>query len=319
MAAIYLSEEDVKSVLDINKTVDLVEESFKTYSLGESFNMERRRMRIRKGALHMLPAAVPYKGVLGYKAYTSFRTGLIFKVHLYCAETGTPLAIVEASELGRLRTGSASGVATKHMANKDSKIGSIFGAGYQGEAHIKAVAAANKFEKIYVVDLKEENAKKFAEKVSKEIGVEMVPETDAEKVVKESDIITTATWSVKPLFKHEWIEKKGVHINATGSNALIRAEVPEKTVEKADKLAVDAKDVAEVECGDILPSLEKGRLHWNEILELGDVVSGIRSGRDSEDELTVFESQGMGLQDVMVAEYVYRIALENKLGKELPF
>ena len=115
------------------------------------------------------------------------------------------------------------------------------------------------------------------------------------------------------------INPNGVHINAAGSNALIRAEIPEKTLEAAEVLAVDNKDVAAIECGDILPSLEKGRLHWNGICELGEITCGYRKGRLSENGITVFQSQGMGLQDIMCAEFIYRKAVAENLGTTLPF
>ena len=116
MSALYIDERTAASLINMDDALKLVEESFSSFSKGEAFNMTRQRMRIRKGALHMLPGAVPYKGVIGFKAYTSFRAGLIFKVHLYDAETGSPLAIIDANEIGRLRTGAASGIASKYMS-----------------------------------------------------------------------------------------------------------------------------------------------------------------------------------------------------------
>ncbi len=131
MSALYIDEQTAASLINMDDTLKLVEESFSSYSEGKTFNMTRQRMRIRKGALHMLPGAVPYKGVIGFKAYTSFRAGLIFKVHLYDAETGSPLAIIDANEIGRLRTGAASGIASKYMSKKDTNTAFIFGGGFQ--------------------------------------------------------------------------------------------------------------------------------------------------------------------------------------------
>lgn len=319
MGAIYIDEATASKILNMDNALNLVEESFTTYAQGKSFNMTRQRMRIRKGALHMLPGAVPYKNVIGFKAYTSFRAGLIFKVHLYDAENGNPLAIVDANEIGRLRTGAATGIATKYMAKKESNTAFIFGGGFQAEAQLEAVYKTSNIKKAFVTTRKIENAQAFADKMSKSLGIEIIPTQNIENDLPQADIIITITTAVKPLFEHTMLNPNGVHINGAGSNALIRAEVPEKTIEAAEVLAVDSKDVAAIECGDILPSLEKGRLHWNEILELGEITAGFRPGRVTENGITIFQSQGMGLQDIMCAEYIYRKAVAENLGKELPF
>ena len=319
MSALYIDEQTAASLINMDEALKLVEESFSSYSEGKSFNMTRQRMRIRKGALHMLPGAVPYKGVIGFKAYTSFRAGLIFKVHLYDAENGSPLAIIDANEIGRLRTGAATGIATKYMAKKESSTVFIFGGGFQAEAQLEAVCKTTKINKVYVTTRKIENAQNFAKKMSHSLGIEIIPTQNIEEDLPKADIIITITTSVKPLFEHTMLNPNGVHINGAGSNALIRAEVPEKTIEAAEVLAVDSKDVAAIECGDILPSLEKGRLHWNEIVELGEITAGFRKGRITENGITIFQSQGMGLQDIMCAEFIYRKAVAENLGKMLPF
>ena len=319
MGAIYIDEATASKILNMDNALNLVEESFTTYAQGKSFNMTRQRMRIRKGALHMLPGAVPYKNVIGFKAYTSFRAGLIFKVHLYDAENGNPLAIVDANEIGRLRTGAATGIATKYMAKKESNTAFIFGGGFQAEAQLEAVYKTSNIKKAFVTTRKIENAQAFADKMSKSLGIEIIPTQNIENDLPQADIIITITTAVKTLFEHTMLNPNGVHINGAGSNALIRAEVPEKTIEAAEVLAVDSKDVAAIECGDILPSLEKGRLHWNEIVELGEITAGFRPGRVTENGITIFQSQGMGLQDIMCAEYIYRKAVAENLGKELPF
>ena len=166
MSALYIDEQTAASLINMDDALKLVEESFSSYSEGKSFNMTRQRMRIRKGALHMLPGAVPYKGVIGFKAYTSFRAGLIFKVHLYDAENGSPLAIIDANEIGRLRTGAASGIASKYMSKKDTNTAFIFGGGFQAEAQLEAVHKTTPLKKVYAATRKIENAAAFAEKLA---------------------------------------------------------------------------------------------------------------------------------------------------------
>jgi len=320
MSAIYLTEENVSSIFNMPKALELTEEAFRTLSEGSSFNMERQRMRIRKGALHLLPAAIPYKNVIGYKAYTSFRTGLRFRTFLHSAETGDLLAIIESNEIGRLRTGAASGVATKYMAKKGADSMLLYGAGYQAESQLEAIALSVALKTVYVTSRKIENAQSFAEKMSKKLNISVQAVADPDNYIGKVDIITTVTTSPKPLFSDDkFSANHGVHINAAGSNALIRQEIPEKTIDRASLLVVDNKDVAAVEAGDLLPSLEKGRIHWNEIVELGEIIAKYKPSRKNDEETTIFFSQGMGLLDLISAEYIYTRAVAEKIGIELPF
>jgi ornithine cyclodeaminase len=319
VSAIYIREKDVTNILNIDIAIELVEEAFKGYSEGKCFNMPRRRLRIKKGALHMLPGAIPYREVFGYKAYTSFKNGVIFKVFLHSAETGELLAIIEANELGRLRTAAASAVATKYLARKDAKKHLIFGAGYQAEMQLIAVNKVRNIDEIYIVNRNAEKGEGFLNKMKDILNVKIERTSDYRAFLNKSDIITTITTSSNPLFLADDFDGCGVHINAAGSNSLIRMELPEKTIEKANILAVDAKDIADLECGDILPSLEKGRLHFNEIVELGDIISGRVKGRSDDKELTIFESHGMGIQDIICSQYIYKQALELKFYEILPF
>lgn len=319
MSAIYIREKDVSNILNIDKAIELVEEAFKGYSEGKCYNMPRRRLRIKKGALHLLPGAIPYKEVFGYKAYTSFKNGVIFKVFLHSTETGELLAIIEANELGRLRTAAASAVATKYLAKKEAKRHLIFGAGYQAEMQLIAVNKVRNIEEIYVINRNAEKGESFVNKMKAILNIKIERNSDYRAFLNKSDIITTITTSSNPLFLADDFNGCGVHINAAGSNSLIRRELPEKTIERANILAVDSKDIAELECGDILPSLEKGRIHFNEIVELGDIISGRVKSRTDDSELTIFESHGMGIQDIICARYIYEKSLELKAYEKLPF
>ena len=319
MAAIYIKEDDVISFLNIEKAIELVEEAFMNYSKGSCYNMPRRRLRIKKGALHILPGAIPYKEVFGYKAYTSFKNGVIFKVYLHSAETGELLSIIEANELGRLRTSAASAVATKYLAKRDAKKHLIFGAGYQAEMQLIAISKVRKIENVYVINRNVEKGEQFVKKMKELLHINIERTSNYNEFLNECEIITTITTSSNPLFDANDLKGIGVHINAAGSNSLIRREIPERTIENANILAVDAKDIAALECGDILPSLEKGRLHFNEIIELGDIVSGKVTGRSDNNALTIFESHGMGIQDIICAQYVYEEALKQKRYIQLPF
>ncbi len=313
--AIFIDEAAVSKILGIAKTVELIEEAFFLFGKGEAFNTPRVRTRVKKGALHILPAAMPTKGVFGYKAYTSFRNNIKFRYYLHSSETGGLLAILDADLIGRLRTGAASGVATKYMSDKNSSKFVIFGAGAQARSQIDAVMLVRSIDRVSIISRTPASAEKLASELTGNVSVCM--DSNASIAVKDADIITTITSSSVPVLLSEWELKKGIHINACGSNALIRAEIDEKIVEKAF-IAVDDKEVAKLEAGDLLPLLEKGRLHWNAVSELGDIIAENKVFNREDCDITLFESQGMGLQDLICAEYVYRITMEQGTGIELP-
>jgi alanine dehydrogenase len=315
--ALFLTEKEVKQVITMQLTVDAVEEVMKEYAIGSAFNIPRGRTRIRKGALHILQGAVESHGVFGYKAYTSTREGNRFLVYLYNSARGNLEAIVEANYMGMLRTGAANGVAAKWMSRGDSEVVGMFGAGWQASGQLEALCCVRKITKAKVIDLIDDRLKAFCKWNEEKLGIEVIPCRKPEDVVKGSDIITTITTSNTPLFSHEWIQP-GTHINAAGSNALIRTEIDEKTIRRADIVAVDAKDVAAMECGDLLPLLEKGRIHWNQIAELGEIVCGKSAGRQNNGQITIFESHGMGIQDLIVCAKTVRLCREKGLGTDLP-
>ena len=153
--------------------------------------------------------------------------------------------------------------------------------------------------------------------MSETTGVAVVPAASAEETVRGSDLVGTVTTATQPLFDADWLEP-GTHINAAGSNALIRQELSEATLRRCALIAVDAVPTALAEAGDLLPLLEKGRLHARQLVELGDILTGRHAGRTSADQITVFESQGMAIQDLAVALRVVAAARERGLGVELP-
>ena len=146
----------------------------------------------------------------------------------------------------------------------------------------------------------------------------MVPATSPEEVVRGSDIVSTVSTAATPLFDAQWLSP-GTHVNAAGSNSLIRRELGEDVLKRCSSIVVDSVETALREAGDLLPLLEKGRLHARELIELGDVIVGRRVGRSTADEITLFESQGMAVQDLAVAVRLEGLARQRGLGVELPY
>ena len=173
-------------------------------------------------------------------------------------------------------------------------------------------------ERVKVFSRNPDKLKAFCLRLSEQTGVAVVPAVSAEDTVRGSDVVGTVTTAAKPLFDAEWLEP-GTHLNAAGSNALIRQELSEAAVRRCNVIAVDSVPTALAEAGDLLPLLEKGRLHERQLLELGDVIIGRRTGRESVSDITLFESQGMAIQDLAVALRVVLAAEAQGLGTPLPY
>jgi ornithine cyclodeaminase len=156
--------------------------------------------------------------------------------------------------------------------------------------------------------------------MTQRLGIEVIPAADAEDAVRGSDIVVTITTAATPLFDAEWLAD-GTHINAAGSNALIRREIDEKTVLRASIVCVDSRATALRESGDLLSALEKGKLHDGQLAELGEIITGLRQPRLNDAQITLFESQGMAIQDLAVAVRLLALALARKpgRGRELPY
>lgn len=316
--ALFLSENDVKTLLTVEMALEGVESAHRDLALGQALDTPRARTRLPQTALHILQGGLPAQGVLGYKAYTSNKSGNRFLVHLFDAASGRLKAVIEADYLGMIRTGAASGVAARCLARSESRVAGVFGAGWQAEGHVRAICAALPLERVKVFSRKTDKLLAFCQRLSEITGVAVVPAASPEDTVRGSDLVGTVTTAAHPLFDAEWLEP-GTHINAAGSNALIRQELSEAAVRRCNIVAVDSVPTALAEAGDLLPLLEKGRLHPRGLVELGDVLIGRQPGRQSAEAITLFESQGLAIQDLAVAARVLAAAEARGLGCELPF
>jgi ornithine cyclodeaminase len=314
--ALFLKESDVERLLTMPRTIELIERVHREYSTGQAIDVPRERTRLPKAALHILQGAVPSANVLGYKAYTSSREGVRFLVYAFNAERGSLDVVVEANHLGMTRTGAAGGVAAKWLARPDAKVAGVFGSGWQAQGQIEALAHVRKLERVKVFSRNAGKLAKFCENMRERLSIEVVPAASAEETVKGSDIVVTITTSATPVFSGEWLEP-GTHINAAGSNSLLRREIDEETVRKCHVVTVDSRPSAMKEAGDLLPALEKGRLHAGALTEIGEVIAGTRPGRTSAEQITLFESQGKAMQDLIIAAELARLARAQGVGQEV--
>ncbi len=316
--ALFLNEEVVRQLLTMPLTIEAVEESHKELSLARAIDIPRQRTRLPQTALHILQGALPGRDAIGYKAYTSNRSGIRFLVHVFSAASGALRVVMEADYLGMMRTGAASGVATRWLARPDAEVLGVFGAGWQAEGNIEAIAAVRKLRQVKVFARNTERLAAFCAKMSDRLQIDVVPGASPEDTVRGSDIVSTITTASSPLFDAAWLSP-GTHINAAGSNSLIRREVGEDVLKVSRPIVVDSVETALKEAGDLLPVMEKGRLSERQLVELGDIILGRHPGRSKPEDITLFESQGMAIQDISVAVRLEALARENGLGVELPY
>jgi alanine dehydrogenase len=314
--ALCLDEQQVTDLLTMEMAIAAVEEALKQQGLGTAINNPRTRVRLPTGQLHMMGAALPTHGVLGYKAYTAFKGQVRFQVMLYSTDTGELLAMLQADRLGQMRTGAASGVATKYMARADAHRVGIFGTGWQARSQLEAVCAERHIQAIKAFGRNVERRQTFCLEMSQQLGIAVEPATTPEEVVKGMDVVITSTNARDPLFDGNWLEP-GAHVNAIGSNALIRREIDDITVRRSALVVVDSKEQARLECGDLLGPLERGLIHWEQIRELGDVVAGFIPGRRQASDITLFESHGLAIWDLAAGMAVCDAAKAKGVGREL--
>jgi alanine dehydrogenase len=314
--ALCLDEQQVTELLSMDTAIAVVEEAFKQQGLGTAINNPRNRVRLPSGQLHMMGGALPTRGVLGYKAYTAFRGKTRFHVMLYSAETGELLAMLQADRLGQMRTGAASGVASKYLARHDARSVGIFGTGWQARSQLEAVCAVRPIQSIRAYGRDATRRQTFCDEMSAQLGVAVEPAASPDMAVKGMDIVITSTSAREPLFDGNWLEL-GAHVNAIGSNALIRREIDDTAVRRSALIVVDSKDQARLECGDLLGPLERGIIHWEQVRELGDVVAGHIPGRRQASDITLFESHGLAIWDLAAGMAVYDAARARGIGLEV--
>lgn len=316
--ALFLTESDVAQLLTMPLALEAVEAAHRALAAGRALDVPRQRTRLPQTTLHVLQGALPDFGVIGYKAYTSNRSGVRFLVHLYDASSGSLRAVLEADRLGMMRTAAASGVATRCLARPEARVLGMFGAGWQAEGHLEAIAAVRALDRVKVYSRNAERLQNFCRRMSERLGLEVRAAASPEDVVRGSDLVSTVTTAASPLFSGDWLAP-GTHINAAGSNSLIRRELGEDVLKRCSAIVVDSVETALREAGDLLPWLEKGRLHVGQLRDLGQVLAGRQPARTTVDEITLFESQGLAVQDLALAARLESLARTRGLGSELPY
>lgn len=316
MPSIYLSEADVARLVSVQDALAVLEELFATWGEPGTSNLPRQRARLAGGSFNLMGAAWGAKQVHGLKAYAGLK-GAQFHSLLYSSVDGRLKAMIEADLFGQLRTGAASGLATKLMARADASTLAIIGTGRQSRTQALAVCAVCPIERIKVFARTPASRESYARELEKELGREVRPAPSAEACVADADVVVTITKSAEPVCRGAWLAP-GTHVNAAGANAGDRREVDADTVLRATVKVTDQIEQAKVEAGEFRDLVGAGKLAWSDIRELGDLVTGKAKGRTSPSDITLFKSLGIALEDVAFGELLYQRALAAGVGQRMP-
>ena len=318
MPALFLTEDHVRELLDMPTAIEVVEELFRQAADGRAKNVPRARVSGGKMMLHTMSGVCDYLGIGGWKTYSTTREKSRFLVGLYDLANGEPVAFIEADTLGQLRTGAATGVATEFLARPDAKFVGLFGAGWQARAQLKAVCSVRRIERVEVYCRDAARRETFAAEMSEFCATRVVPAHKPDDAAAEKDIVICATTSKTPLFDGRVLDE-GTHLNVIGSNFLSKAEVDVATIHRADRIVCDSLEQCRLEAGDFVPAIEAGVTDWSLMHELSDIVSGRQTGRALPENITLFKSVGLAIEDVALGAKLLQLAQEAGLGQRLPF
>jgi len=317
-----LSEQQVQSLIEIDELIAALKRAHVQYSTGNAVMPVRLVVPLPQiqGRITSMPGFLTDDQALGMKVVTYFQENpkktlpaILATILLFSAETGKIVATMDGSYITAIRTACASAMATEALANPRTPVLGILGAGVQARAHIQALTRVRKIERIRLYSPSGASAAAIKNAMAPQVNCAVEIADNAESVVRDADLLVTVTTAKEPIVKPEWL-KPGVHINAVGSHRPDLREIDGATLARA-KVVVDSREAIMAECGDILLALKENSIGENAIhAEIGEVLAGTKSGRETNDEMTLYKSVGIAIQDVAAANLVYRKARENGVG-----
>ena len=322
MAIVVLNQSEVEQLLDMEGCIEAMAGILEALARGELFQ-PLRSIAFPPGQSSGIGLMPAHRS--GASAAYSLKTICLFPdnptrgldahqgtVTLFSGETGQVRALMNASAITAIRTAAVSAVATRLLAREDASELAILGSGVQGRSHIEAMRAVKPWERIRIASRTHEHAQALA----KETGADAVE--SVEEAVRGADVVVTATNSSEPVLRHEWL-KPGAHVNAVGSSVKTARELDTATI-VASSLFVDRRESTLNEAGDYLVPFQEGAIGPDHIkAEIGEILTGAHPGRTAPDELTVFKSLGLAVEDLAAAEYVVRRAQETGTGTTVEF
>jgi alanine dehydrogenase len=307
---LYLTEAEVAELLSPADALEAVEGCFRRLAAGEIDNVPRQRTRLDDGHLAVMWAVDRELGLAGVKAYAAGHEGASFVVLLFDAETSKPVAVLEADKLGQLRTGAASGVAARHLARDGASSLGVIGCGWQARSQVACIREAlPSLQTVVAYGRNEERLARFCE----EVGAEA---SESHRDAAAQDVVVTVTTSPDPVLRGEWL-RPGALVCAVGANHPRRRELDNVVLERAAFVCCDSIENAKRESGDLIEPVDAGVLDWLEVHELQEVVAGELPGRQDDDDVVVFKSNGIAAWDVAAAAVAVERARERGVGREV--
>jgi ornithine cyclodeaminase/alanine dehydrogenase-like protein (mu-crystallin family) len=314
---ILLEERDVEQLLTARSAIPIIEKAFRMAGQGRTENPARFRMPIRAGFLQFGPAALHEQNVMGFKLWANFGTPIgATHIFLYSLETSELLAIIQAYTIGKYRTAATSAVAARYLSSPQASRLGVYGTGRQAGAQIEAICAVRPIRQVRVYGRNAQNRADFCARIRSSLGLEVTPVERPEDAAVDADIVVTITKAETPILFADWLNRPGLVI-AAGANHWYKREIDSSVVEKAALVVVDEIEQGKVEGGNLLWPMAHGRLNWNEVEELGDCVCGRVTIPSPEENLILFESHGLAIEDVAISKAAFDLAKEQGCGRPI--
>ncbi len=327
MQTVVVSAREVEELLPMDECIELMAGALETLGRGDGINPLRTGMRLPEsvGILGLMPSYLADPAAVGIKVVTVFpgNHGTDFDSHqgavlLFEMEHGSLLAVIDASSITAIRTAAASGLATRLLAREDAGDLALLGTGVQGRTHLEAMLAVRPLRRVRAWSPTAERLARFADEQSAKHGVEVEAAESAEDAVRGADIICTVSSAKEPILSGEWLAE-GAHINAAGSSVKFTRELDTAAVVKS-RLFVDRRESTLNEAGDFLFPKEEGAIDDDHIVgEIGEILLGDCAGRETVEEITLFKSLGLGVEDLASAHHIYKKAVEQGVGVRAEF
>ena len=305
---LYLTEADIHSLLAPEDALAPIEECFRRQATGTIDNRPRTRQSAGDGAFAVMSAVDTELGLAGVKSYVWVSAGTPFVVLLFDVAQGELAAVIEADRLGQLRTGAASGVAARHLARAESRSLGVIGCGFQAETQVQCIRAAlPSIDSVVAYCRTEERLQAFCAKVGAEAA-------ESHREAADADVVVTVTTSRDPVLRGEWL-RPGALVCAVGANDPRQRELDNVVLERAGFVCCDSREQSRLESGDLIDPVKAGVLDWLEVHELHEVVSGELQGRQSDDDIVLFKSNGIAAWDLAIGAEALARARERGVGQ----
>ncbi len=327
--SLLLNRDTIQGLLSMSDTMAILERAFGELAAGDAVMPQRTAVADsdHNGWYAFMPAQLKGMGALGVKAVTVYKDNpskfnlpsTLATIILLDGETGKTISVMDGGFITAMRTGGVSGLATKYLARKDAKTAGVLGMGVQARAQCEGMAAARDFESILCFSMDSDEAKAaFAADMSAQLGIPVNIAGSVREVVESVDVLALATTAATPIVDGDWLPA-GLHINGIGSHAPGVRELDTTSIVKS-KIVCDQVAACLAEAGDIMTPIEEGALSETDIYgELGELITGAKPGRENDEEITLFKSVGLSIQDMSTAYYVYQQAVEQGVGTEFEF